>query len=182
MATIAEARMTNPTTMEDPLYEIVRGEVVELPHMGSYEVYLANRLAYLIESFARERRLGRAMVELLYHIDPEAETARRPDLAFVSAARWPLDAPAFLENAWPIVPDLAVEIVSPGNSADEIATKVDEYFRAGVRRVWVIYPRIPRLYDFASPRIIQGYDLSDPVDGGEILPGFSFRLADILGH
>lgn len=181
MATITDARMTNPTAMEDSLYEIVRGEVVESPTMGSYEVSVANLLAYLMEPFARQHRLGRTWTEILFQIDAEAQTARRPDLAFISAARWPLDSPVPRENAWPVIPDLAVEIVSPGNSADEIATKVDEYFRAGVRRVWVIYPKIPRLYDFQSPRINQGYDLNDPVDGGDILPGFSFRLADILG-
>ncbi len=182
MATATEPRMTNPTTMEDPLFEVVGGEVVEASPMGAFEIVLAHRLLRLIDGFAVQHGLGWTFIELLFRIDPQRQTERRPDLAFVSRERLPLDALIPRERSLPVVPDLAVEIVSPSNSANAIAAKVDEYFRAGVRQVWVIYPEIPRLYNFRSPNINQGYDLNDPVDGGDILPGFSFTLADVVGR
>src|SRR5262249_12157501 len=66
---------------------------------------------------------------------------RRPDIAFVSSERWPIDRPTSLrDDAWDVVPVLAVEVISPTDRASDLLDKVIEYFQAGIRLVWIVYP------------------------------------------
>ncbi len=74
--------------LDESLYEVVDGRIVESPPMGAYESDIANFLAQLIDEHARKSRLGRAFVELLFFIDLARTLKRRPDVAFVSATRW----------------------------------------------------------------------------------------------
>ena len=115
-------------------YEVVDGEVVENPPMGAMESILASLLQDLMGTIARSNGLGRVVTETLFCIDRARNLKCRPDLAFVSTARWPLRRPAPRTEAWDVVPDLAVEVVSKSNTADQIAMKIDEYFQAGVER------------------------------------------------
>ena len=68
-------------------------------------------------------------------------------------------------------PDLAVEIVSLTNSADEVADKLEEYFKAGVRQVWVVYPVHTKVYVYSSTTAVQILAPGDELDGGDVLPG-----------
>jgi Uma2 family endonuclease len=95
---------------------------------------------------------GQVVVETLFRspVAKDASRKRRLDLAFVSSERWPIDRPASLrEDAWDVVPDIAVEVVSPSDIAEDLLGKVKEYFHAGVRLVWVVYPsqRCIHIYD-----------------------------------
>ena len=72
--------------IDEPLYEIVNGERVEVPSMGARAGRIANLLAFLLNEFARPRRLGEAMVEILFLMRPDLPQRRR-DVAFVSAER-----------------------------------------------------------------------------------------------
>ena len=125
---------------DDGLYELVDGKLVE-KQVGAQQVEIANILGEWIGSFARPRRLGRALVEMVFRIDPAKNLQRRPDAAFVSDARWPFRKRVPDVPVWDMVPDLAIEVISPNNSADEVEDKKLEYFRAGVGQVWVVYPR-----------------------------------------
>jgi Uma2 family endonuclease len=96
-------------------------------------------------------------------------------VAFVSYERWPEPVIA-RENAWHVVPDLAVEVVSPTNLAEEIDTKIADYFQAGVRLVWVIYPDSGRVYVYRSPTQVTVLERTDTMDGGEVLPGLQLPI------
>ena len=97
----------------------------------------------------------------------EAESNRRPDIAFVSFERCPADLlPSTRENAWDVVPDLAIEVISPSDLAEEQLEKVLEYFQAGVRLVWVVYPTLGHLTSThlrGQSRSLTGTDI---LDGG----------------
>ncbi len=162
----------------ESLYEVVDGVRVEVPPMGAHENFIATLLAGFINSFARPRRLGLAIVETLFEFQHEAPQ-RRPDVAFVSKTRWPeREVPRV--NAWPIVPDLAVEVVSESNTAWEIAGKVDEYLRAGVVAVWVIYPELQQVYVHESSTSARIVGLEGHLDGNSFLPGFSIPVASLF--
>src|SRR5215813_6503808 len=124
---------------EDILYEVVDGRMVELAPMGAYEVWLATALTEALRSFARQHHLGRAVQEILFDLGAAMQRKRRPDVAFVSYERWPPQQRVPRTEAWSVVPNLAVEIVSPTDRADDLVNKVTEYFCAGVERVWVIF-------------------------------------------
>jgi Uma2 family endonuclease len=171
-----------PTTFEpDGLYEVVDGQVVETPPMGAYEVELASILQNWMGPFAMTNRLGRVVTEMLFVIDPSRGRERRPDVAFVSHGRWPIDRRAPKAAAWDVVPDLAVEIISPTNRGYDDAIKLEEYFRAGTRLVWVVYPPTSKVYAYDSPSSVRILALGDDLDGGAVLPGFRLPLATLFG-
>ena len=94
---------------------------------------LAFRLAAMLWQFVLPHRLGTVTTETLFRLGPDLPQ-RRPDAAFVSAARWPMDREIPVNDPWDVVPDLAIEVVSPSNSAQEVIDKLGDYFAAGVRR------------------------------------------------
>ena len=79
-----------------------------------------------------------------------------------------------------VVPDLAIEVISPSNTANEIAGKLAEYFEAGVRQTWVVYVEQRLVYIYRSVMSVRIVGVDDDLDGGEILPGFTLRLADLF--
>jgi Uma2 family endonuclease len=179
---LKEAAMTVTTPPavldEEPLFEIVNGVRVEVPRMGAFACLLANVLAKLLNDFAEPARLGFAVIEILFRLSPGGPS-RRPDVAFVGLENWPDDYgvdPA----EWEQVPLIAIEIVSPTNTAAELAEKRADYFAAGVRHVWVVYPRQQQVevYDSATgSRVLRGDDV---LEAGGVLPGFRLRISDLF--
>jgi len=160
----------------DVLYEVVDGRFVESPPMGAYESDIANWLAELLNDSARDGRRGRGFVELLFRIDVAQDLKRRPDVAFVSAARWPFRKRVPKGEAWDMVPDLAVEVLSKSNTAEEILTKLEDYFRAGTRLVWVVCPSVRQVYVYSSPTDVQILAEPADLDGGEVISKFHVSL------
>jgi len=182
MATVTETMpiATEPVPTEpDGLYEVIDGQIMEKP-MGAYEAHIANLLTELIGEFVKERGLGRVLCEVLFLIDPARRLKRRPDVAFLSRGRWPIHRPPSRTEAWDVIPDLAIEVVSPTNSASEVMRKVMDYFRAGVRVVWFIYPLEGLVQIFESATASRIIDKEGILEGGEVLPGFQLPLATLF--
>jgi Uma2 family endonuclease len=159
-------------------YEVVDGVRVEREPMGAFETVLASWLCYVINRFAAGKKLGLAVNEVLFVLNAARNLHRRPDVAFVSYARWPTSIVA-REPAWNVVPDLAMEIVSPTNLAEEIDRKITDYFQAAVRLVWVFYPDSGRVYVYQSPTHVSILERTDILDGDEVLPGFRLPIAEL---
>jgi Uma2 family endonuclease len=181
MATAQEVAAPEAEVEPEGLYEVVGGKVVEKPPAGAYEAEIVWILAKLTDRFAEANGLGRAMMEVLFRIDAERKISRRPNVAFISHRSWAIGGRAPRTAAWDVVPDLAVEVLSPGNRTVEDAAKVDDYFRAGVRAVWVIYPTLGKVYVYESPTRINVLTRGASLDGGEVLPGFAVALAELFG-
>ena len=113
-------------------------------------------------------------------LDAERDLRRRPDVAFVSAERWPLDHALPEEGDWQIVPDLAVEVTSPNDLLAEVLAKVDEYFHYGVRQVWLVVSPERQVYVYDSPTKVRILSESDKLSGGELIPGFELPLAALF--
>lgn len=93
---------------------------------------------------------------------------------------WPKNkALSWTQNAWDVVPDLAVEVVSPSDQLSEMVEKIDEFFLAGVKQVWVVHPNQYRIYVYDTPTQIRVLERKDSLDG-EVLPGFVLPLADLF--
>jgi Uma2 family endonuclease len=164
---------------DDGLYEVVDGQIVEKTVVAQQSA-IANIIGHALDSFAKPHRAGRALVEMLFRIDPGKNLQRCPDTAFVSDARWPFRRRVPDVPVWDMVPDLAVEVVSPSNLAEEVHGKMHEYFEAGVRQVWVVYPKRREIYVYSSPKQIQVFQLGEELDGGDLLPGFRLPLAALF--
>ncbi len=166
---------------DEPLYEIIDGQRVELPPMS----ILANRVASLLHiqmgQFVVGNRLGEALMETLIRLPLPADRNRRPDLAFVSAQRI-AQAPAQpgSDNAWDIVPELMVEVVSPHDLAEEIMERLEEYWAAGTQLVWVVYPTQRLVCVHESPRQVRMLGATDELTGGSVLPGLRIPIASLF--
>jgi Uma2 family endonuclease len=166
---------------DEALYEIIDGERVEIPPMSVYATSVASSLIGELSIFSHARPIGRAFSEMLFRLPLNGSRNRRPDVAFVTYERWPKNRPIPpTDNAWDLAPDLAVEVISPHDLADEIIQKLTEYFQAGVRLVWIIYPQQRLVYVYDSPTRVRGLAQTDELDGGDVLPGFRLPLANLF--
>jgi Uma2 family endonuclease len=165
----------------DRFYEVIDGRIVELPPMGVYETELAYLLAKLLDKVVEPNNLGKVIVEALFWLDHARKRKRRPDLAFVSAGKWPVGKRVPKGEAWDVIPDLAVEVVSESNSANEIAIKLSDYFKAGVQQVWIVYAETRQVYFYSSVTLVQILPDSATLDGGNLIPGFRLPVAELFG-
>jgi Uma2 family endonuclease len=182
---MSTALLTSPTDdVEDfeldEHYEIIDGNKVEMPPMSATSSVLAFRLAHRISSFSVPANLGEAFSEILFNLRLPQGRNRRPDVAFVSYERWPKNRSIPPVNAWDVVPDLCVEVVSPTDLIEENRTKVAEYFQAGTRLVWVVYPHLQLADVFESRDRMRVVRCDGSLEGGEAIPGFSLPLAELF--
>jgi Uma2 family endonuclease len=182
MAQIAIAESEPAIVADDGRYEIIAGRRVEKPPLGAFESWIASLFQDHLGPFARARGLGRVTTETLFTLDKAAGLDRRPDVAYVSYDRWPRRRRVQRDAAWEVVPDLAIEIISPSNTASEVLNKIRDYFRTGVRRVWVVYPVEGQVYIYDTPTSVRilSLEAGDSLDGGDLLPGFTLPLATLF--
>jgi Uma2 family endonuclease len=161
-------------------YELVRGELVRVSPSAVWPGIVAGSVFGLLWSFLRgNASLGVCGIsESGFRLTLHPDTVRSPDVWFVRAERVP--AEGIPEGFWPGAPDLAVEVLSPSDRFVDVMRKVQEYLAAGVQLVWVIDPKGRSAAVFAPerPPLLLGED--GVLDGGDLLPGFSLRLGDIL--
>ena len=154
--------------------ELVDGRIVE-KNMGNESSWLGSEILIRIGVFVRERMLGRVYGSengLRIWAD-RPNHVRKPDVTFVRNAGRPV-------KGWQsVVPDLVVEVVSPNDEAEELEQKLGEYRAAGIPLIWVVFPgtQTAQVLTLQS-RTDVGSDGS--LDGGDILPGFSLRLAELF--
>src|SRR5438876_9095888 len=96
----------------DVLHEVINGKREELPPMGVYESGIASILNCYLGPYARAHQLGRVVVQGLFRLVPLEGIERRPDVAFASFGRWPKKRPLPATDAWDVLPNLAVEVIS----------------------------------------------------------------------
>jgi Uma2 family endonuclease len=165
---------------EDQLYEIVDGVRVE-KIVSAYSVWIANHLAYTIGPFAEERGIGTCVVEMVFILDRERDLRRRPDLAMVLAEKWPVGQPPPPKGDWELIPDLAVEVLSPGNGFEEMLGKLREYFDYGVTEVWIASPTERIVLVYRSLDEVTTFHASQALTS-ELVPGWSVPVETLLPH
>ncbi len=160
--------------------ELVEGTLNLMTPAGGEHGGLALRIGARLYAFTEANHLGYVTAAetgyILFQDARGKDTVRAPDVGFVAAARLPHGLP---QQYIPFAPDLAVEVVSPNDAADDIHQKVQDFLRAGTRLLWVIYPRT-RTADVHTPQGARTLAGADALDGGAVLPGFSLPLDDIF--
>ncbi len=158
---------------ENRLCELVHGVLVEKP-MGYEESRFAACLIFFLESFLQIHDLGIVAGEAgMLRLAPGL--VRIPDVSFVSWQRYGKQKKT--RKAIPdLVPDLAVEILSEGNTQEEMDRKLVEYFALGVRLVWYIDLRARTVAVYTAPDKLTLLHEKQTLDGGDVLPGFTLSL------
>ncbi len=159
---------------EKRLYELYDGVLMEKV-MGYYESYLAMMLGRFLTTFVDEHDLGIVAGEagMLKFLPGQI---RIPDVSFVSWDRLP-ERQIPREPVPQLVPDLAVEIISKSNTTKEMERKLAEYFGAGARLVWYVYPDTRTVRRFTAPDKVVELGENQTLEGGDVLPGFQLPLS-----
>lgn len=161
----------------DRLVELVDGILVEKP-MGTRESFMAATLIALLIAFVRPRNLGVVSAPDMI-LRTRAGRNRLPDVTFTAWASLP-NATAHLQPVGDFAPDLVVEILSESNTRREMARKRREYFRRGVRLVWMIDPTARTVAVYTDPRAHTLLRDTDTLTGGDVLPGWSLPLTEFF--
>ena len=160
-------------------YELHRGELVSTP-MSSYESSdIAMGIGSLLRAFAHSQGLGRvAGADGAFILARDPYTVRIPDASFVRMDRLP--PPEQRRRFLELAPDLAVEVVSPSDSANDVQEKVREYLDYGVQLIWVVHPIQRTVTVYRPDHSAQVLYEDESLDGGDVLPGFSLVVAEIF--
>ena len=159
-------------------YELVNGELIIVGNSGMEHGNLGAFLCGLLEIYARRNKLGLTF-DSSTAFTMKTGNKRSPDVSFVAKDRLrglKKLPKGFFQGA----PDLAVEIISPSNTFDEIHTKIVEYFDGGSKLVWVIHPDEESVLVYHKPQPDKLLQRSDSLDGETIIPGFTVPLAELF--
>jgi Uma2 family endonuclease len=179
-----------------PGIEATPEELLEMPDGGHYELVdgelrerkvsaLSNlvtiEISAILRNHCREHDRGWLFAaDHGYRCFPwKPRQIRRADVAFFRKDRYPL-AQLLKDGYTTIPPDLAVEVVSPNDGASEVAEKVQEYLRAGVNLVWLIYPETRQALVIRGDRSATWLQEGDELSGEDVVPGFRCRVGDLF--
>ena len=143
---------------------------------GGRHGQLAMRLGRELANFVVEQDLGTVVAaETGFLLAHDPDTVRAPDVAFLRAGREVADG--FIDGA----PDLAVEVLSPGDRPGYVREKVVEWLETGAEAVWVVDPRARTVTVHEQARGLRVLEETDTLDGGGVLPGFTLDLRELFG-
>ena len=162
-------------------YELIEGELFVMDPPGRPHGKLAARIARLLGNYVEDFGLGEVTVESGYHPPERRDSVLSPDVAFVKRERVPDPEP---QKYTPIMPDLAVEILSPSNSLIDMRRKATVYLQNGAQIVWIVRPadncvEVCRLGEDGSVKCTV-VDSSGPLSGEDVLPGFELQVSVLL--
>jgi Uma2 family endonuclease len=159
-------------------FELVRGEVIELPPPMKPHGAICMRVGYFLTAYVDRRGHGYTTCNdsgVILARDPD--TVRGPDLALYEDADRFVDLhPKYGE----VPPRLAVEVLSPNDRAVQLMRKITEYLTSGVGMVWVLDPERRTVTVYRPDRPQVQFDESQEVSGEEVLPGLRCRVADFF--
>ncbi len=159
--------------------ELVRGELTMMSPAGFEHGRIELAIGRLLGNFVAQHSLGVVLgAETGFQIARDPDTVRGPDVAFVRSDRVPSTGVlGFFQGP----PDLAVEVLSPGDRAGEVNAKVHDWLDAGCRMVWVADPQTRTVTVYRSRREVEVLGAGDTLSGGDVVPGFTSPIAQIFG-
>ena len=163
----------------DGKVELVRGEPRVMPPAGAPHGRVQSNLARLLLPFVHEHRLGWVFNDGLgIELMALPRTVRNPDLSFVRASRLPRGgvSQGFLK----VPPDLAVEVLSPSETKRDVEDKLADYRACGTVLLWVIDPKRRTVTVLSGDEPARVLTIDDTLDGGDVIPGFSCRVAELF--
>lgn len=172
-----EADLIRNNNRKSGICELIDHVLVE-KSMGSFESQLAALIIFYLHDFLQRHNLGIVLGEAgMLRIRPDQ--IRVPDVAFIAWDKFP-DQKRPRETVYSGCPDLAVEVLSQGNTKAEMDRKLQDYFDAGTQLVWYLDPEARLMRVYTSPDEVTAVDESGTVDGGDVLPGLSLSLRELF--
>ena len=160
-------------------YELVRGELVKMSPAGHQHGRIALNFTTPLDQFVRANKLGAVYAaETGFKLAEDPDVVRAPDAAFIRRER--VEEVGQTEGFWPGAPDLAAEVVSPGDTYAEVEDKIADWLDAGTRLVVVVNPSTQTVALYRSRSDIRVLTTDDVLDGGEVVPNWTLPVRDIF--
>ena len=160
-------------------YELVRGELIKMSPAGHQHGRIALNFTTPLDQFVRANQLGAVYAaETGFKLAADPDVVRAPDAAFIRRER--VEAVGRTEGFWPGAPDLAAEVVSPGDTYAEVQDKVADWLDAGTRLVVVVNPSTQTVALYRSRSDIRILTMDDVLNGGDIVPNWTLPVRDIF--
>lgn len=161
--------------------ELVDGEVIEMAPVGGLHGKITLRIGRRLVEHVERHGGGEVVggdVGFVLNLPNDPDRVRAPDIAFIATARLPEGRlpQGFLNGA----PDLAVEILSPGDNPVDVQQKVQDYLDAGARLVWIMAPQAKTATIYRADGSARFLRVSDALDGEGVLPDFVLPLSEVF--
>ena len=156
-------------------HELIKGELLTMPPPQTQHGRIVANLAFLLLQHARPNRLGDVHGESGYHLEHDPDTVLGPDVSFISAARVDRTDEHYYDGP----PDLAIEVLSPGDRKSYVERKLGIYLETGTRSVWLVNPRrrtVEVVKSLSNRRMLHEDD--ELVD--DTVPGFRVKVSEIF--
>jgi Uma2 family endonuclease len=167
--------------LNDRWVELVQGEILRMSPTGPLHGEIALTIGAAIRNWVGQHKKGKAYAaETGFILSRDPDTVRAPDAAFVAStelAEQQKRKKGFFEGA----PDLVVEVMSPGDTDEEVRMKVLDYLNAGTRLIWIVSPRTQTVTVYQSLSEIKVLTREETLDGGDVLPGLTIAVSEIFG-
>lgn len=166
-----------PDPADGSRLELVRGEVVAMPPPKAKHGICCSQIAWLLKTHVLPKKLGWVTSnDTGVVLERGPDTVRGPDVAF-----WSIERQSEIpEGYFEIPPDLAVEVLSPDDRRKDVRGKIKEYLFYGVKLVWLVDPEARTATVYRGKPSGTELDEADTLDGGDVLPGFSCKVADLF--
>jgi Uma2 family endonuclease len=160
-------------------YELSNGKFVE-HKMGAKSSLVAGKIGVLLANHCSANALGDIWFsDTTYRCFPKAKrTVRKPDVSFIRRGRFPDDQ--IPDGDIKIIPDLAVEVVSPNDLVYELEEKIADYLSVRIPLIWVINPNSRSVYVYRPDQPVIRLTDTDELTGEDVIPGFHCRIDSIL--
>jgi Uma2 family endonuclease len=160
-------------------YELVLGELRVMSPAGWRHGNVISNFHELLAPFVKQHDLGMMFgAETGFRLARNPDTVRAPDIAFLAKQNLPAEMPS--EAYWPGAPDLAVEVLSPGDRTGEVDEKIEAWLDAGTRAVWVVDPKLQTVTVYETKNKVSVNSLGQTLGGGRVVPGFSCPVDELF--
>lgn len=186
-------KVQNIITLEDVMrfndeewIEIVDGELVktDMSAAGFLQVIVVDNLFRILDGSVRANKLGRVQTDgltFILHVNEKGvRNTRIADFSFIRRGRIPKNFD--WSKPFPGAPDLAVEVISPTEPAEETLSKISDYLRFGTEEVWVIYPSQRQIYVHRGDQLdtVRVYKEDDILEAATLFPGLKIKISDLF--
>ena len=160
-------------------YELLRGELKKMSPSGHKHGKIAVRFGWRLAQYVETKGLGVVYAaETGFLLSSNPDTVLAPDVAFVSQER--VEDVGDVEGYWPGAPDMAVEVISPGDTYSEVEEKAVEWLQAGARLVVVVDPRKRSVTVYRGLDNITILTEGATLEGGDVAPGWILSIQDLF--
>jgi Uma2 family endonuclease len=157
-------------------HEVSAGELITMPPAKSLHTKIGIIILEALQVYLHGRN-WKALPEAGYLLSSSPLTIRQPDVSVLAKERYQSARDdSYFEGA----PEVAIEVISPFNDADDIELKIAQYLRYGAMQVWVLYPVTQQVHVFRADGSATILNASQTLDGDSVLPGFSIAVRELF--